>query len=236
VQSDWPGAWAEETRRRLLPGVIPLVLNGCCGNIGHTDVFNPQREDTPQSMARLLTDAVQTALTNPCFSEDDPVLACKTIRFGLPFRALPQGIFADAHKLIDEHPEPMWQDAGRTRFAWDWYFAASLLDLEHMLATQTELEYEIQGLRLGDLAVLVLPGEPFVEVQLDIKQRSPAKRTFLAHMSNRLGGYIPTPEAIRRGGYESRPSHDSNILVPDALQMIADRAVGLLQELYKGKG
>ena len=231
VHSDWPGAWAGEVRRRILPTAIPLVLNGCCGNVIHGDVLNPHREDTPQSMGRLLGDAVQRALTNPYFAEDDPVLAYKTIRFGIPFRQFPKETFEAAHKLLDEHPEPLWKDESHTRFEWDWHFAASLVDLEHTLASQAEFEYEIQAVRLGDLAILVLPGEPFVEAQLEIKQRSPATRTFVAHMSNRYVGYIPTTEAIGRGGYETRPSSSSK-LAPEALQTIADKSVELLEELY----
>lgn len=231
IHGDWPAAWAEEVRRRLLPAAVPLVLNGCCGNVHHADVLNPHREDTPQRMASLLTDAVRRALTDPHFSEDDPYLAYKTVRFDIPFRQFPQELFDEARKLLEASPEPLWTDDTRTRFEWDWHFAASLLDLEHALATQDAFEYEIQALRLGELAIVVLPGEPFVEAQLEIKQRSPAARTFLAHMSNRYVGYIPTPEAIRRGGYEARPSSASK-LAPEALKMIRDRSVALLHEVY----
>ncbi len=231
VHGDWPGAWAEEVRRELLPATVPLVLNGCCGNVHHADALNPQREDTPQSMARLLTEATRRALAEPCVRDDDPPLAWGTVRFDIPYRDFPPEVFDDARRLIEAHPEPLWIDEAHTRFEWDWHFAASLVDLEHTLAAHDAFEYEIQALRVGDLAILVLPGEPFVEAQLAIKQRSPATRTFVAHMSNRYVGYIPTPEAIRRGGYEARPSSSSK-LAPEALQMITDRSVALLEELY----
>lgn len=231
IHGDWPGAWAREVRRRILPTAIPFVLNGCCGNVHHHDALNPHREDSPGAMGKILADGVQKALTDPYFAEDDPVLAYRTIRFGIPFRQFPKGTFEAAHKLLDEHPEPIWTDDSHTRFEWDWHFAASQVDLEHVMKTQAEFEYEIQALRLGGLAILVLPGEPFVEAQLEIKQRSPARRTFVAHMSNRYVGYIPTPEAIRRGGYETRPGSSSK-LAPEALQTITDRSVALLEELY----
>jgi hypothetical protein len=231
IHSDWPGAWAREIRHTLLPHAIPLVLNGCCGNIMHNDVLNPHREDTPQSMAKFLTEDVQTALGNSYFQHDDPVLTYKTICFGIPFRQFPKKVFEDARKLIEDNPEPLWTDETHTRFKWEWHFAASLMDLEEMIATQKEFEYEIQALRLGDLAILLLPGEPFVEAQLDIKQRSPAIRTFVAHMSNRYAAYIPTAEAITRGGYETTLSCGS-CLAPEALQTIADKSVELLKELY----
>jgi len=231
IHSDWPGAWAEQTRRTLLPTAVPLVLNGCCGNVHHADALNPHREDTPQSMGRLLTEAAQRALTDPYFADDDPVLAYRTVRIGIPFRRFPAEVFKQAHKLLEDNPEPMWTDESRTRFEWDWHFAASLVDLEQTLREHDEFEYEIQAVRLGDLALLILPGEPFVEAKLQIKQRSPAKRTFVAHMSNQYVGYIPTPEAIQRGGYEARPSSGSK-LAPEALQMITDRSAALLADLY----
>lgn len=231
IHGDWPGAWAEEVRRRIFPAAVPLVLNGCCGNVIHYDTMNLEREDTPQSMGRLLTDAAQRAHGNACFNEDNPALAYETIRFGIPFRRFPKKTFKAAHRLIDKNPEPIWKDENHTRFDWSWHFAASLLDVEHMLATQAEFEYEIQAVRLGNLALLALPGEPFVEAQLEIKQRSPAKRTFIAHMSNRYVGYIPTPAAIRRGGFETTPSNGSK-LAPEALQMIVEKSVELLEKLY----
>jgi len=232
IHSDWPGKWSEEIRRKLFPSAVPLVLNGCCGNVIHHDYFDSSREDTPESMGRILTDAVQRAITDPYFSDDDPELCYKTIKIGIPFRQFPEEIFTDAHKLLAENPDPIWENDEHTRFKWDWHFAASLVDLENRLFREAEFEYEIQALRIGELAILILPGEPFVEAQLEIKQRSPAKRTFIAHMSNHYVGYIPTPEAIKRGGYETRPSSSSK-LVAEALQMITDKSLELLDELFK---
>jgi hypothetical protein len=231
IHSDWPGAWAQAVRDTLLPTALPVVVNGCCGNVIHYDVLGGAREDTPTSMGRLLRDAVERALREPLFTDDAPVLRWRTERFDIPFREFDPQVFADAHAYLEAHPEPTWTDDSKTRFGWDWHFAASLVDLEHRLDTEDAFEYEIQAVRIGDLAVLVLPGEPFVEAQLEIKQRSPAGRTFVAHMSNRYVGYIPTPEAIGRGGYETRPSSASK-LVPEALAMIVDRSIALLNTLY----
>ncbi len=230
IHSDWPGAWAEMVRAEMLPGATPLVLNGCCGNVHHADVFNPDREDTPRSMARLLTDATRRALEGSCFTDERPVLASRTECFGIPWRDFPEGLFEDARAFLAEHPEPTWIDETKTRFGRDWAYAASQLDIEQMMAESDTYEYEIQALRIGDLGVVVLPGEPFVEAQLEIKQRSPFARTFVAHMSNRYVGYIPTPEAIARGGYEVG-AWGASKLAAGALGMIVERSVAMLEEL-----
>ena len=50
----------------------------------------------------------------------------------MPTSAHPR--WADAHALLERHPEPLWTDETKTRFEWDWHFAASVLDLEEMTA------------------------------------------------------------------------------------------------------
>ena len=57
-------------------------------------------------------------------------------------------------------------------------------------------------LRLGRrVAFASLPGEPFVELQLDLKARSPLPYTFLLGYTNGYVGYFPTLQAAREGGY-----------------------------------
>jgi hypothetical protein len=84
--------------------------------------------------------------------------------------------------------------------------------------------------RLGDVQLLALTGEPFVEAQLKIKLQSPSPFTWIAHMSNGYVGYIPTPEAIRRGGYETDTCHWSK-LAPHALDLITTTSIEVVREL-----
>jgi hypothetical protein len=62
---------------------------------------------------------------------------------------------------------------------------------------------EVQALRIGELFLVALPGEQFVEYGLEIKQRAP-RRTFVISPANgELQGYIVTPDAAAAGGYEA---------------------------------
>jgi hypothetical protein len=64
------------------------------------------------------------------------------------------------------------------------------------------IETPFSLLRIGDrLAFVNLPGEPFVELQLDLKARSPLPFTFLIGYANGYAGYFPTLKANREGGY-----------------------------------
>jgi len=50
-------------------------------------------------------------------------------------------------------------------------------------------------------------------------------------MANRYAGYIPTPAALERGGYETRPGNWSK-LPPEALNLIVDKSGEILRELF----
>lgn len=65
---------------------------------------------------------------------------------------------------------------------------------------------EIQVLRVGGTFLVGWPGEFFVEYGLEVKRRS-ASPVFVASMVNgELQGYVVTPDAEARGGYEAQMS------------------------------
>ena len=87
----------------------------------------------------------------------------------------------------------------------------------------------LQVLRVGDVAFCAIPFEPFVEIGLDLKKRSPFATTFVLGNANGAHGYLPTPEQHKLGGYEtwlgtSRVQEDASVL-------IADQLLGMLREL-----
>lgn len=90
----------------------------------------------------------------------------------------------------------------------------------------------ILAIRVGRRAIVTLVGEPFVKAQLDTKLRSPARYTFVAHFCNGYAGYIPTPEALRRGGRESKTNIWSRFDA-SALEEITECAVRLLLKLFE---
>ena len=61
---------------------------------------------------------------------------------------------------------------------------------------------QVQGIRIGDFVLVTFPGEPFAEVALRIKERSPFPHTFVAGYANGHLGYAPTAEAYNDEAYE----------------------------------
>jgi len=88
----------------------------------------------------------------------------------------------------------------------------------------------IGALRMGEAAFVFLPGEPFVQIGLQIQDRSPFNFTAVVGYAEDYIGYIPTDEAFKHGGYECRPGRWSR-LAPGSEKLVVETAVQLLNEL-----
>jgi len=230
ISAGWPGAWARMMDKQLGPGCVSLVLNGACGNIHHANHLDRTQRDDYTEMARKLTETACEALTR-MEEPDRTALRAVSRSVSIPRRKLAPDEVAAAKALLAEHPKPMWLDAERTAIEWDWVYALALVDLAATCEREPDYSYEVQVIRIGDVAVLALDGEPFVEAQLAIKLSSPAKYTLVAHNSNGSAGYVPTREAFARGGYETRTATWSQ-LVTEALDMIQCEALKLISGLF----
>ena len=236
VTAGWPGAWAKEVRWAHGGTCIPLVLNGCCGNIHHRNKLDPDfdHSDDYHRLGRMLAETTDDVVKNRLKFVENPVLDFRVRRLRLPRRELDPKDIEAARDLLRKHPEPIWLNEEKTSVDWAWCYAVSNLQLAEESAQNSEIEYELQVFRIGDTALVGLGGEPFVEGQLEIKLRSPAWRTFIGHMTNASTGYIPTPRAFERGGYETRTCTSSQ-LVPEALDRIVEGTVALLREVFGGE-
>jgi len=66
--------------------------------------------------------------------------------------------------------------------------------------------FRLVTLAFGDrFAVTSLPGEPFTEVGLAIKRRSPFRTTWPVALAMGACGYVPLSACFARGGYETLP-------------------------------
>ncbi len=231
VIGDWPGAWAELMRQKFGGACVPLVINGCCGNIHHNNHLVRGYVSDYHQMAARLTETSEAVLEKMALSESSIVASGQTV-LTLPLRKLTDEIVAAARALVDEHPEPVWLDEDKTCVHWDWVYAVTRLDLKDTQDKNPNCDYEIQAFRIGDLALATVMGEPFVQAQLEIKLASTAAQTMVAHFCNGYAGYIPTAEALQRGGYETRTGSGSKFQ-PDALEQITKASISLLAELFK---
>jgi len=89
----------------------------------------------------------------------------------------------------------------------------------------------LNAIRIGSLAILFLPGEPFIDIALEIEKSSPFGHTVVVGYSENNIGYIPTEQAFCEGGYEIGPGKWS-FLEKGADKVIITNALQLLEGLY----
>ncbi len=90
-------------------------------------------------------------------------------------------------------------------------------------------------LRLGHVAMVFLPGEPFVELGLTIRRRSPFAQTLVVGYAEDYIGYVPTDQAFAEGGYETQAGRWSRLL-PGSAERVVEAAMEALEELRAGDG
>ena len=106
----------------------------------------------------------------------------------------------------------------------EWIHSRMIIRVSEQPPTKRTL---VQAFRIGELGIASLPTEVFVEVGMDIKQRSPFPHTFVAELANDWFGYLPTDKAFSEGSYETL---NSPCAVGTAFAL-ADCAVSLLTQL-----
>ena len=79
-------------------------------------------------------------------------------------------------------------------------WAKGVLEKVEAGVKQDELIFDVVGYRLDDFVLLALPGEPFVEIALGVKERSKAAHTMVAGYGNGNVGYLPSAETVAQGG------------------------------------
>ena len=90
----------------------------------------------------------------------------------------------------------------------------------------------------NDIALVTIPGEIFIQHQLDLAKNSPLPNTFLLGVSYCGEGspfliYIPTVQAVKEGGYGADVNRCS-FVAADAGERMINAAVASIKELMKG--
>jgi neutral ceramidase len=89
--------------------------------------------------------------------------------------------------------------------------------------------FEIQAVRIGELAVLLIAGEVFVEIGLEIKRKSRSKHTYIATTSNGTClGYICTPEAYDSFCYEAL----GTVMKADMAEKIIEKSLEAIDNVF----
>lgn len=232
VSADYFALFADRIQQligadRQDPPFVGIMSNGTSGNINNIN-FRTPRERRPTygqmtQVARTVADEAYRVLQSIEYHDSVP-LAARTAKLQLGVRKPTADEVSKAEQIVAKAKSENREMRG----------------LEEVYARETVLiakypetiECIVQAIRIGDLAITAIPCEVFVEIGLELKEKSQFKPTFTISLANGYNGYLPTPEHHALGGYETWRARSSYLEVAASTKITAT-LLELLGDLRK---
>lgn len=222
VSADYFGEFARLMPVRMRGGdkFVSMMSNGTSGDINNLPfmVTRPPRERFEQVriVARKAADTAWFAHRKIETHHKDVTLDMVEREITLKYRQPSEADLKAAKSVLALKDEAQIAKLPRLAQA---YARRTMSAAERKEKTVT---VKLQVIRIGDLAVCGIPFETFVEIGLDLKDRSPFSRTMVIGLANGRYGYLPTPEHHRLGGYETwlgtcQVQEDASVILTDNL-------------------
>ena len=180
--ADYPGEMRRVVEQEIGHGVMAFFVQGGPGDI------NPYADKTP-----LIEDAVNVMKETGRKLAFEAVRVSRTITTKAPEHPRIQT------KTVIVPAENRW-DTAKLRSVLKEKYRIDALHAGRLLAEHMELPVTTIILN-RELAFVGMPGEPFVEFQMQLRAKSPMPNSFLIGYANGYFAYFPTIAAAVRGGY-----------------------------------
>lgn len=239
ISGDWP-AFTRKFVERAIENTDCIFFNGAEGDVNHVNVkpkkgdFNDLKEDFDgcsrgyghaRHMGRVVAGAVMQVYDKANYIDVDCIKFAQTIA-KIPSNMPTEQELVVARKYNDLHK------AGRDDLIP--YDAMMLTTVVAEAQRMVDLEFgpqnfelEIGAVKLGDVAFVTIPGEPFNGIGLALKDNADYGLVIPCCLTNGAEGYFPMREAYEQGGYEAR----SSIFKVGVAEIIIDEGKKLLQNL-----
>ena len=241
LSSDWPH-FMYETLEKALDGVKCIFFNGAEGDVGSTNVHpeGGDMNDTEISfdnemksygmarfVGRALAGTVLQVYDKVCYVDVDKV------------NILKKDVAVDANKATKEelvlaHEYKEYHESGHDEKIP--YTAMELTTVVAEALRMCRLEnapdqfmLPLTAVQIGEVALLGVPGEPFTDIGVKIKEAEGWKMIMPCCLTNGDEGYFPVQSAFDEGGYEARTTQYK----AGVAEKIIDGGKALLDELRK---
>lgn len=219
ISADYPFFIEDELNRKSGSFAGTIYTTGTSGDINHWDVADPSSQRgfaESERIGRTIAAGVAVEFDRAKRIANPSVrVARKKIK--LPCLKVTVQEIEKARKVL-EKPYPNGVD-----------FTLEVVEAKKVLRAaefkEGFLETEIAVIGLGEVCLVGMPAEIFIELGAEIRRNSPYKLTVINDLSFASVGYIARREAYRQGSYELV----SNIFGPAAGETILDATVTLLK-------
>lgn len=242
--ADYPAYVRAELEDRE-PGAMAAFLQGTSGNQSSRYYRQGESYDEAERVGRTLGKAAYSALEKAVW-QDELTIKIESEEMEIEIRDF--GTEEDLKRQV-EHDGEIYRDLyakyGKSTNRDEYYLWQNanlkLLGSENQLGIvqilnmgkkiellEDENPAEIQAIRLGDLCVIGIPGEIFVEYGIYLKAMAGFKKVIVNSVANGvLPGYFYTPESVVTGGYET----DTSMLSPKFGRHVVEKALDITEKI-----
>lgn len=212
---DFPGI-ARFMRGQAVPDVLHVHFTGAGGNVGagkYNDGSPEQRMQLATRLAAAMRQAYESASKQPVVAAD---VQWETVPVALS-------------------PAPHFDEAALRQAVQQWQAnqpTGAPDELAWLLRCQAGHKIDLACLKIGDIRILHMPGELFVEYQLAAKELRPEWKVAMAAYGDYAPGYIGTEVAYSEGGYETSSRASSVDRTAEAVLMRGIKDLLDLEEDY----
>ena len=239
ISADWPG-WTRSVIEKVLDDTKCMCIVGAQGDVGSTNVFPTAGDmnDTEISfdnemkspgMARFVGRALAGTILQVYDKVEYVDVDCvRTLNHIVSVKAN----VPDPTDLPLAHKYKQLHEAGQ-----DDLIPFEAMELTTVVAESIRMcklengpdhfDLELTGLRIGSIALIGIPGEPFTQIGVEIKKNEGWDLILPCCLTNGSQGYFPTKDAFDEGGYEARSSDYTS----DVCENIITGAAQLLKML-----
>jgi len=212
----------------LIEGILKttaIFVNGCCGNINPNWIWDKPYEEPPPERVfpKELKPRVEETKRIGLIVGASALKALMSITKFRSSIQISSSLRSIKLPIRSDIPERLKK----------WMKPHPLRDhVNEIISGAESITTEVQVFRMDDVALVGLPGEVFVEYQLELKKRVSKigiNTLFVSELANDTIYYVPTPEAYVEGGYEPTMA----IVAPNAGSILISTAFNMLQETIK---
>ena len=210
VSADYFGQFFNLMRHYIGGNCVPILWNAASGQINNND-YSGERiwQDRGHTRARRMANVLAGhVLTEIQLMDLDEELALEAVTGTLEFS---RKVITETDLDIAEQILAGGYEYEEGPFSWvvgqpvrEDRVGVYARQCQRLAALPEQMTAPVQAIRLGDAAILALPGEIFVETGLRIKAQTSASPLMLVSLANGYIGYVCTDEALtQEGGYET---------------------------------
>ena len=226
--ADWPGYVCEVLKGAYCGDVEVMMLNAAQGDAIRQNQMLTNFPKGPEDAHRVARGIVGTVLKIIDYAEEIP---CHTVRGFVHTAKVGKNPFDPADLPLALEMRDIYRAKGKDAEE----LKNRKLNLPEAcriaasLSLPDEIELPVSGLQLGDVALIGMPGEPFVEIGRQVKKNSPVPFTMFTCITNGGQGYFPTADAFAEAGYERSNSPFAH----DVAEVLIQTARDILEEMVK---